>query len=211
MFDANFAAVSPDLSQALRTGLRVLHFVGLVLGLGSATLLDVFLVRSRHRPVTPALSELAETAGSMVTAGLAILWLTGLGFLFFYAAFDPPRLENPKVWAKIAIVMVLSINGFFIHAVVLPQLRASVGCVFLSSQTPQRQLLFLSVGMLSGVSWYAAMLLGAVPQLNFVAPAQLILALYGVVLLCGVCVASALVRSPQNKELSIPCRTDLPV
>ncbi|MFY8096029.1 MAG: hypothetical protein ACOVN0_21340 [Niveispirillum sp.] len=211
MFDTNLAAVYPDLSQALRTGLRVLHFVGLVLGLGSATLLDVFLFRSRRQPVTAGLAELAETAGSLVSAGLAVLWATGLGFLFYYAAFDPPRLENPKVWAKVAIVLVLSINGIFIHAVALPQLRASVGRVFLSSLSPVRQHLFLSIGMVSAVSWYGAMLLGAVPQLNFVVPAQMILALYGLVLFCGVCVASMLVTPPHDKDLPISGQTNAPL
>lgn len=189
MIEHPFWAASPDIVQALRTGLRILHFLGLVLGLGAATVLDFHLMRRRHQMVTADMADFVEQTSRLVAIGLGLLWLSGLGFLLHYANFDPEKLTNPKVWAKITIVMVLTINGGFIHYVVLPYLRASTGYGFLERLSPGRQQLFIAIGVLSGISWYIPLLLGSMPQLNFVVPAGLILSLYGIVLIISISLA----------------------
>lgn len=200
MIETPFLAASPDVALALRTALRVLHFAGLVLGLGAATLLDIYLMQRRHQTVTVEMAQFVDQASQLVAFGLGLLWLSGIGFLLHYAHFDAEKLANPKVWAKITIVMVLTINGGFIHYLVLPHLRASIGHGFLERLSPGRQQLFIGMGVLSGVSWYIPLLLGSIPQLNFAVPASLILSVYGIVLIIGISLAVLFIvpREPRS-------------
>ena len=87
--------LSPDSVLMLKTGLRVLHFVGLVLGLGAATLLDLIILRFLAKQlVSGDLCHIIEFSSKVVTMGLMLLWLSGLGFLLHYGLFDPSKLGN---------------------------------------------------------------------------------------------------------------------
>ena len=63
---------------------------------------------------------------------------------------------NPKIQAKILIVMLLTLNGVVLHHVVLPWLQKAGSLLEL---TPSRTTFAVFAGAVSGVSWlYAAML-----------------------------------------------------
>ena len=58
-----------------------------------------------------------------MAAGLLILWLTGLGFLWLYWQFEPELLGNPKIWAKVVIVMVLTVVIFIAYSIkIVPEI-----------------------------------------------------------------------------------------
>lgn len=167
----------------IRTGLRVVHLCGLVLGVGSATLLDLIIARFiLMRGISHEHVYIVDFSSKIVTIGLGLLWISGIGFLFYYGVFEPTKLQNPKVWAKIAIVAVLSINGFLVHYYVLPRIRNQVGKRLLDGLSPFDCSLVLLAGTVSVVSWYVPLLLGAIPQLNYVVPAEVILSSYALLL-----------------------------
>ncbi|WP_199720936.1 hypothetical protein [Azospirillum cavernae] len=194
--------LSDETVLALRVALRLLHFIGLVLGLGAATLLDLMLFKRRKEPLTDDMVATVEMFSKVVFFGLALLWISGVGFLLHYAQFDPQKLANPKVLAKIVIVFILSINGFFIHSLVLPHIRANVGWPCLAQLNRGRRWLFCSIGAVSAVSWYAPLLLGAVPQFNFVVPTLTILTGYAIILSLAMLAAIVSLlpqHAPQNR------------
>ena len=114
-------AVEPTL---LKGAIRIVHFVGLALGLGTATFLDLlmlrFMVRSKIRP---SHVQAFNFGTKIVVAGLVMLWISGLSFLIYYLAWDPEKLLNPKIWAKLSIVGVLTANAVFLHKLVLPMVE----------------------------------------------------------------------------------------
>ncbi|NSY38529.1 hypothetical protein [Leisingera sp. ANG59] len=168
-----------DPAETARTGLRFLHFIGLAAGLGSATLLDLLLLRFFLRgEVSGERVAIFEFASGVVDAGLKLLWLTGFGFLLLYALTDPVKLENPKVHAKLLVVCILTLNGLFIHAVILPHLRRQAGRALFEGMGHVQRTLFAASGAVSAVSWYLPVALGAFPQLNFTLPAAQILTGY---------------------------------
>lgn len=167
----------------IRTGLRVIHLCGLVLGVGSATLLDLIIARFvLMRGITHEHVYIVDFSSKVVAIGLGLLWLSGIGFLFHYGIFEPTKLQNPKIWAKIAIVAVLTINGFLVHHFVLPRLRSQVGKRLLDGLSPFDCSLVFLAGTVSVISWYVPMMLGAIPQLNFVVPAEVILSCYALLI-----------------------------
>ncbi len=145
------------------------HLVGLVLGLGTAAYLDggCFLSIARgswdgYRSFMNG--ALFGIATRFVMIGLGLLWITGCGFLIHYSVFDPGKLANTKLYAKLAVVLVLTVNGYALHYLVLKRvakmgdcgqlLRSNVGTLCLLS------------GAVSSASWIGAFLLGALPMLN---------------------------------------------
>jgi hypothetical protein len=168
----------------IRTGLRVVHLCGLVLGVGSATLLDLIIARFiLMRGISYEHIYVVDFSSKIVTIGLALLWISGIGFLIHYGVFEPAKLENPKIWAKIAIVAVLSVNGLLVHYFVLPRIRNQVGKRLLDGLPPFDCSLVLLAGTVSAISWYVPLILGAIPQLNYVVPAEVILSSYALLVI----------------------------
>jgi hypothetical protein len=168
----------------IRTGLRVVHFCGLVLGVGAATLLDLIIARFiLMRGISYEHVYVVDFSSKIVTIGLGLLWISGIGFLVHYGVFEPAKLQNPKIWAKIAIVAVLSINGLLVHYFVLPRIRNQVGKRLLDGLSPFDCSLVLLAGTVSTISWYVPLILGAIPQLNYVVPAEVILSSYALLLI----------------------------
>lgn len=168
-----------DLPLLLKSSLRVVHFFGLALGLGSATLLDIYLFKFMlNGRITERVWAIFEFGTRIVNVGLALLWASGLGFLAYYFAFDPAKLANPKIWAKLAIVATLTLNGVLLHWFVLPLVRQRIGRSLLDGIDRRHIGLFATTGALSAVSWYFPVLLGALSQLNGTVSAAAILVLY---------------------------------
>jgi hypothetical protein len=181
-FMESFEMLSSDPAW-IRTGLRVVHLCGLVLGVGSATLLDLIIARFiLMRGISYEHVYVVDFSAKIVTIGLGLLWISGIGFLLHYGLFEPAKLQNPKIWAKIAIVAVLTINGFLVHFFVLPRIRKQVGKRLLDELSPFDCSLVLLAGTVSAISWYVPLILGAIPQLNYVVPAEVILSSYALLL-----------------------------
>ena len=172
-----------ELTIPWKTAILIVHLIGLAIGIGAATVLDLLILRSLVKGrVSRELAGLAASTSTVVAAGLVLLWLSGIGFLFHYYFENPVGLTNPKVWAKIAIVAILTINGFFIHKAVLPLLRRNAGSALFDRVPPARKLAFLAAGAISATSWYVPLALGAVKEINYVVSVETILAVYAVVL-----------------------------
>jgi hypothetical protein len=190
----------------VKSSLLALHLLGIVFGLGAASMLDLIIVRFiGSRTVTHEYWSVISLASKAVTGGLVLLWISGVGFLIHYTFFNPTLLMNPKVWAKILIVGVLSLNGVFIHRVVLPLVRQQVGGPLFEGLTDFQRSCLLASGVVSGISWWIPLGLGAFPQLNFTVGAGTILLAYALLLSLVIVVASFIVRLvlPQQAKVTL--------
>lgn len=181
---ALFTALASDPEQTSRSIIRVFHFIGLSMGLGAATLLDLMIIRFfLGQEMTQQKFEMFHFLADLVNVGLKLLWVTGLSFLIFYWLTDPVMLGNEKVWAKMVIVGILTINGYFIHRTVIPFMYGQIGNTMLGGVPFRKKFAFVTMGMISFVSWYGPVIIANLPQLNFAVPMVQILAAYGAVLL----------------------------
>ncbi len=145
------------------------HLVGLVLGLGTTVYLDggcfLSIARRSWSGYLDFMSgALFKIATKYVVVGLAILWVSGCGFLIHYSVFSPEKLANPKLLAKFAVVSVLTLNGYLLHYHVLKRVAdlRECGRLLRSRVGP----LCLFSGAVSSASWITAFLMGALPVLN---------------------------------------------
>jgi len=174
----------------LKSMLRIIHFLGLALGLGTATFLDMMMLRFMVRGKIRRTHWLMLEFGSkMVTGGLILLWLSGIGFLVWYGFFEPRNLGNPKIWAKVSIVAVLTINGNYLHGIVLPIFRGQIGRGLFVGVPVRKRNLMVAGGVTSVVSWYFPVAIAASPWLNFEVPYTYIAGSYLAVLVTGLLLA----------------------
>ncbi len=194
----------------LKSALRVVHFLGLALGLGTATFLDMMMVRFMVRGKIRRTHWLMLEFGSkMVTGGLILLWLSGIGFLVWYGFFEPKNLGNPKIWAKVSIVAVLTINGQYLHGVVLPLFKAQVGRGLFEGVSARDRNMMVAGGVTSVLSWYFPVAIAASPWLNFNVPMAYIDGAYIAALAFGLVFAMTMVAL-FARPLSAPIARHVP-
>ena len=189
----------------IKTGLLLLHLLGLVLGLGTATLLDLFIARILYAGrFSKEEFEFICFAAGFVFAGILLLWISGLSFLLYYYFENPTGLENPKVWAKISIVAMLSLNGLYIHKQVLPELRRNAGFSIFHGTSKVKRSMMLVSGAVSLVSWYAPLVIGTAKELNFTVSAPAILVAYAVALALAILASHVLYALLVPRDPSTP-------
>lgn len=100
------------------------------------------------------------TLHRVVSCALGLLWLTGGAIVWFDVVGLDKGLDyftNPKLQAKIGMVIILTLNGHILSKLVFPALTKTGSLLRLS---PSKCVLALFTGAVSGVSWLYTVLLG---------------------------------------------------
>ncbi len=166
-----------------KTILLLFHVLGVIFGVGGVLMLDIDLVRLlRGSRITAQNVAMTKFVSTFVKAGLVVVWVSGL--LIIAIAPDGPAsvLANPKLQAKLVVVVVLTINALFIETLALPLLMQNVGRPLFDSVDQVRRSVVLGCGAVSTLSWLFPVALGLARELNGVVPAQLILTDYALLL-----------------------------
>jgi hypothetical protein len=145
-----------------RLGLVFLHLIACCVALGLVLKSDVALVRDLLGPDGNSdrthLKQMNELQ-SIVSLALLALWVTGGALVTLDALTKGGGWQyfmNPKMQAKILVVCLLTINGVVLHNSVLPALQKA-GSIL--QMTFSKTMLAVVCGVISGVSWlYAAMM-----------------------------------------------------
>ena len=165
--------------ETLKTFFIAGHLLGLAFGVGGALTLDIIAFRYFYlERITREKLVLFHFIARLVTVGLVILWLTGLAFLWIYWQSEPELLGNPKVWAKVVIVLVLTVNGWFLHHKVFPILDRNLGHTMFHRVTVDEKAMMFTFSSISIISWGFPLVLGIARSLNFTTGMENILAFY---------------------------------
>lgn len=140
----------------------IIHNIGFILGLGGATITDIFFFRFlKDGTISESEKGTMDTLSNVIWVGLAILVVSGL---MLYLP-EQSRLDvSPKFLLKVIVVSVLTINGVFLNLLVAPRMRSFS---FLQTEPARhfRRIAF-ALGAISITSWYTAFLLGSLRTIN---------------------------------------------
>ena len=163
-----------------KTVLLTFHIVCLVLGIGAATLLGLLVAKLYifNRVIEVSDFAIISHVSKIVALGLLLTWISGGLYLAHIYAANPLVLENPQFLVTVCIIGVLTVNGAFIHTVVIPHIRRNVHSTLFARTYMEKRVLFLVSGSVSVVSWYFPILLGAAKELTFAVPFEQIAFLY---------------------------------
>lgn len=184
----------------------MLHLFALVLGLGGATYSDILLVRFlKDWEIDEKEAEVIETMSKVILVGIMLAFLSGF-FLFLPKAAE--LLQTPKFILKNLIFVVLVVNGFILHKVILPKLLhfsfkenhylCDSNCFHL------RHASFIC-GAISVVSWYSVFFIGSfrsIPLSFGVLLAIYLVALFGAI--GGALTLERILWKQVNKKKSAP-------
>ncbi len=145
--------------------LTIGHIIGTALGVGGATASDVIFMRALSRDkLSVGEFQAMQSLSLVIWIGLALLIVSGFGFLFLSHGTQAPGaslVPSEKVWAKLLIVVILFVNGIVLNTKATPLLEQWVGQAGLGQKIRERGTLFFTAGGISIISWYAALILGA--------------------------------------------------
>lgn len=148
-----------EFMEFLRLGVVYAHLVACCVAIGLVLTSDITMVKDLFKRKTFTEHDNAHMEGlqKSVIVALIALWLTGIGIVGIdYLDKGMDYFMNPKLQAKVIIVLLLSYNGILLHRLVLPALQKAGSLLNLGFSA---RMLALFCGSLSAVSWmYAAML-----------------------------------------------------
>jgi hypothetical protein len=171
--------------ELTRMGIIYLHLIACCVAIGLVFMSDIDMVQQlvkadpAYRLDPGHLADLQKT----VSRALLALWVTGIAIVTLDASTKGwGYFGNPKLQSKIAVVMLLTINGFALHKYVLPSLQKAGSLLKLPFN---KRMLAIFAGSVSGVSWFYAAMLGVGRPLSWKYSLLEIMAAYPVLIAGG--------------------------
>jgi hypothetical protein len=174
----------PHTHELVRSLLIFMHLAAMIAAGISIAFGDYAILR--HRPVN---RDLMVKASRAVTWSLVALWITGLSIISLdMATVSLTLAKAPKLQAKLAVVVLLTVNGFLLHRYTLTALGGR------KRPTEQQVKLAAILGAVSATSWGYAMFLGVAKVWAPILGLSGFMVLYGLGLTGGIAVSLRWVR-----------------
>lgn len=197
-----------EFMEFLRLGVIYVHLVACCVAIGLVLTSDVAMVRDllKRKVFTEHDNAHMESLQKSVIIALIALWVTGIAIIGIdYLEKGMDYFMNPKLHAKVIIVMLLSYNGILLHRLVLPALQKAGTLLNLGFSA---RMLALFCGSLSAVSWMYAAMLGVGRPLAWKYSLSELLMAYPVLIVLGFLTMLALTqRVKRQNYASAPRRT----
>ncbi len=143
-----------------------LHFLGVALGLGGATITDIFFFKFlKDFRISEWEADVMRTLSQVIWFALALLILTGLGL---YLPEAQELNQSAKFLVKMIAIAVIIVNGAFLNLLIAPKLvKISFGekHEHQPGELHHERKIAFALGAISIVSWYSAFILGALRRL----------------------------------------------
>ena len=151
----------------LHTFLITTHLIGVALGVGGATFGGILYLKAmKDGKIDPMEGEWLSVIFTVLRIGLAIAVVTGFGFFLEYRfTGQEERLLDPRLWAKLTIILVLISNALLIQMRKIPMWLGEA---------------------LSITSWYSALVLGIMRGMDYSYLTFLIFYAIAVVVVIGI-------------------------
>lgn len=170
IFAITLSAGSLDVIPILAANHRIIlgvHLLGVVLGLGGATITDIFFFKFlKDYKISREEADVLHTLSQVIWFGLALLVLSGIGL---YLPEAETLNHSSKFLVKMVAVAVIIINGSLLNLIVSPRLvKISFGEKHHHTAGELHRLhrFAFALGAISITSWYAAFILGLFRSIN---------------------------------------------
>lgn len=148
--------------------LGIIHLIGIAIGVGGATIADIFFFRFlKDFRVSERESDMMRAFSNILWFAQAILVISGIGL---YLPEIKRLIQSPEFLVKAIVVAVIIINGAISNLLVAPKLvKISFGEKYGHEDGKIRRIrrTAFALGAISVVSWYAALILNALPKTRF--------------------------------------------
>lgn len=133
----------------------VVHILAGMVAVGSATLVDyLHLVGLRRKTLERGLVSIYPLVSRLINVALVFIYVSGIGLVYL----NPSLLGSSLFLTKVALVLIVTVNGIYLQRAVSPHLDRCVlhGTKYCTSEV----LVSSSVsGSISIVTWYSVVIL----------------------------------------------------
>ncbi len=131
------------------------HLISCCIAIGCIFLCDIKIMLNKFK-LDKNISNFLNEISKIVSVCLIILWITGIALICFDCGHLPhlSDLTKPKLFTKLIVVSILTINGYFLHRLVINKSKQNFKNII------------YTIGALSGGSWFYAIFLGIAKPLN---------------------------------------------
>lgn len=170
--------------EFVRMGIIYAHLISCCVAIGLVLTSDIAMIKGLFDDDQGVRDEMhLQQLQRIVSRALVGLWISGISVTLLDASTQGfTYFLNPKLQAKIAIVVLLTINGYVLHKTVLPGMQRAGSLLNLEFKP---RLIATFTGVVSGVSWFFAALLGVGKPLSWKYSLTEILAGFPVLILLG--------------------------
>ena len=185
--------------EFIRMAIVYLHLIACCVAIGLVLTNDIAMIKNLFNDEQDMKDDnhLAHLP-RIVSLALIALWITGLGIIGLDVSTQGTGyLMNPKLQAKVVVVVLLTFNGFILHKIVLPGLQEARTLLRLDFKA---RTVAIFTGVVSGVSWFAAALLGVGRPLNWKYSLTEILGGLPIVILLGFLAMMVIVALAMSKR-----------
>ncbi len=138
---------------------RFCHLLAVAVGLGAAVMADVTLLGRLTGRVDHDLVRSLARSHRVIGLALGAMWCSGAILVTLRTGFDPAQV-SPKLFSKLIVVTLLTVNAMVIGRLALPLIDRYAGRSLMWLPTSDKMLL-ASVGSVSSISWLLALAFGA--------------------------------------------------
>ena len=164
--------------------LRASHLTLFASGMGTCLFHDFLTFRSMADPITKSEIASTETLHNWIRFAFVGFWVTGLILVYVRTSFDLANF-SPKLWTKLGLMGVMSLNALMVGLYILPMLRHNLGKCMLGI-APRDLRTATQIAMVSMFGWTSGMILGSSTYLKTAPWEILIPAAAGWFILCTV-------------------------
>lgn len=168
----------------------IIHLFGVILGAGGAFVSDgIFFTSLKDKKISKDEFRILKTASNFIWGGLFLLVVSGIGL---FTQNVEALSSSVKFISKMTIVGILVLNGSVFHFIHLPFLKRHIDEKLGSKTAPSSEKLVpfvLASGVISIVSWVAAVILGSLRSFPYTYTAFL----SGYMLIIGLGVVTTLI------------------
>lgn len=137
---------------------RFAHLLSVAVGLGTSFLADTMVIAQMDKPVDQPLLDRLKHCHHIVIAALIPMWLTGIALIYIRTGFVIEEF-SPKLFSKLAVVSILTLNAYLIGKFAMPLLERNLKRSLLDMPTP-RKFVCAWVSAVSTTSWILALAMG---------------------------------------------------
>jgi uncharacterized membrane protein len=147
----------------MNTLIVYVHLIAACIAVGVLLMQDLTLFKTGGRRLSLGAVKELRYAARNISIALTVLWGSGVLLVIWGSFNDPQYLANQKLWAKVAVVTVLTANGAILHHFSFPRVVSSTGVAGLGFF---EKTAVASTGAISTVSWLFACYLGVARPWN---------------------------------------------
>lgn len=190
--------------EFLRLGVVYVHLLACCVAIGLVFASDAAMVKDllKGRVSSGHDNDHMASLQKSVSNALIFLWVTGAAIIGIdYLDKGMAYFANPKLQAKVIIVLLLTFNGMLLHRYVLPAMMKAGSLLDLQINV---RMFALFSGALSGVSWLYAAMLGVGRPLAWKYSLTELLMAYPVLIVLGFAMMVALTQWARKRNAAAP-------